>query len=107
MNEVRLTNGELLEININFLTIKILNDAGIKKIDKLMKSKSDRAQFDALGYITYAILRSNGKKVDLEEALALVPLDADAIYTLISEFSQKMKAFQKKTSSSKIRNQMI
>ena len=44
----------------------------------------------------YVILRSNGKKVDEEEPMMLVPIDAGEIEKLFIEFKNKMEKLKKK-----------
>ena len=44
----------------------------------------------------YVILRSNGKKVDEEEALMLVPMDVEDITELFNQFGEKLNDFKKK-----------
>ena len=46
--------------------------------------------------LIYVILRSNGKKVDEEEAMMLVPADATEIEKLLNEFKEKMEKLKKK-----------
>ena len=40
--DIRLTNGELLEVNVNFLTLKLIMENGIDKLEKkIAKAKDD------------------------------------------------------------------
>lgn len=94
MRDIELTNGERLEIKINFLTIKIINDLKSKN-----KTEND---FDAACKVIYAIMRSNGKMVSEEEALALMPLDSDVIFDVFEEFKKKSEGFKKKQEKPKL-----
>lgn len=97
MRLIMLSDDTKMEVKINFLTIKILDDYGLEKIEKELKN--GKKQFPAISEIIYAILRSNGRKVDHEEALMLVPLDNDVIFSLVEEFADRLKEFKKKQGS--------
>ena len=116
--DIRLSNGELINININFYTLKLLAQSNLssleRKIDKLKeklditkseeKKKDINNEINALSYemigkIIYIILRSNGKKVDEEEAMILIPGDVDEIENIFNEFFKKMEEFKKKEES--------
>ena len=47
-------------------------------------------------FLIYVILRSNGKKVDEEEAMMLVPADSKEIEKLLNDFKDKMENLKKK-----------
>ena len=99
--DIRLSNGELLNVNINFLTLKLISDLGIDKLEKkLAKAKTEeektRISLDITGKMIYIILRSNGKRVDEEEAMMLVPMDVEDIQNLFEQFGKKMDDFKKK-----------
>lgn len=99
--DIRLANGELLNVNINFLTLKLINDLKIDKLEnKLANAKTEeertRISLDITGKMIYVILRSNGKRVDEEEAMMLVPMDLEDIQSLFEHFSEKMEQFKKK-----------
>jgi hypothetical protein len=97
MREIRLEDGSLLEVKINFLTLKLIVDEDLQKIvDKFKKSPSDKIKMKLASKIIYVILRSNGKKVDEEEALMLIPIDEDQIMNLFYEFEEKLENFKKK-----------
>lgn len=102
--DIRLTNGELLEINVNFLTLKLIIDNGIDRIEKQAKKAKDeeeknRLNMELASKMIYVILRSNGKKVDEEEAMMLVPMDIESIQDLFTEFGDKLNEFKKKEES--------
>ena len=113
--DIRLSNGELINININFYTLKLLAQSNLssleRKIDKLKEkfeiAKSEEKKqdinneinalsYEMIGKIIYIILRSNGKKVDEEEAMILIPGDVDEIENIFNEFFKKMEEFKKK-----------
>ena len=39
--DIRLTNGELLEVNVNFLTLKLIMENGIDKLEKKITKAKD------------------------------------------------------------------
>lgn len=99
--DIRLANGELLNVNINFLTLKLINDLEIDKLEnKLANAKTEeertRISLDITGKMIYVILRSNGKRVDEEEAMMLVPMDLEDIQSLFEQFGKKLEVFKKK-----------
>ncbi len=98
MADIRLSDGSLIEVKINFLTIKLLNSLKLEKLQKQMQKSPNNKEleFEAVGKLIYAILRSNGKKVDEEEAMMLIPADDSTLSQLITEFSEKMEKFKKK-----------
>lgn len=97
MKEIRLTDGTLLEVKINFLTMKLIVDEGIEELSNKVKKKEDKKiKMDIAAKLIYIILRSNGKKVDKDEACMLVPADDKIIEELFSEFADKINKFKKK-----------
>lgn len=97
MKDIRLTDGSILNIKINFLTIKLLADLNIEKLAKeIDDNPSDKKNIDLAGKIIYAIIRSNGRRVDEEEAMMLVPADDTVLAQLFFEFKEKMEVFKKK-----------
>ena len=124
--DIRLSNGELINININFYTLKLLAQSNLssleRKIDKLKEkleiAKSDDKKqyinneinalsYEMIGKIIYIILRSNGKKVDEEEAMILIPGDVDEIENIFNEFFKKMEEFKKKEESKRQMREMM
>jgi hypothetical protein len=100
MKLIKLANGESLELNINFLTIKLLMKEGL--FDKKVEDEDPIEQFNVAGKLIYAIMYSNGKKVTEEDALALVPIgDEESFFDLINEFQESMEKFKKKMESRK------
>lgn len=101
MSDIRLTNGELLDVDINFLTLKLITKLKIAKLEKQLKETVDEDEremlsMDIAGKMIYVILRSNGKKVDEEEAMMLIPADVEDIQNLFTEFGEKLEEFKKK-----------
>lgn len=101
MSDIRLTNGELLDVDINFLTLKLITKLKIAKLEKQLKETVDEDEremlsMDIAGKMIYVILRSNGKKVDEEEAMMLIPADVEDIQKLFTEFGEKLEEFKKK-----------
>ena len=124
--DIRLSNGELINININFYTLKLLAQSNLsileRKIDKLKekleitKSKEKKQDinneinalsYEMIGKIIYIILRSNGKKVDEEEAMIMIPGDVDEIENIFNEFFKKMEEFKKKEESKRQMREMM
>lgn len=117
MNDVLLTNGELLAIKVNFLTLYLIKKQGIdkdsitlenreKKLAKIenkksreyftLKDKIESMQLEVASKMIYVILRSNGKMVTFEEALMLCPMDTEEIQKLIMSFKNEMEKVKKK-----------
>jgi hypothetical protein len=102
--DIRLENGELMTVRINFLTLKLIIDNKIDALEKRMKKEKDKdkkqqLQMKIASKMIYIILRSNGKRVDEEEALTLVPADPEEIYALFEEFKNRLEDFKKKETS--------
>ena len=49
----------------------------------------------------YVILRSNGLKVDEEEAMMLTPMDTKSIQDIFNEFEKRLKEYKKKEQAKK------
>lgn len=117
MNDVLLTNGELLAVKVNFLTLYLIKKQGIdkdsitlenreKKLAKIenkksreyftLKDKIESMQLEVASKMIYVILRSNGKMVTFEEALMLCPMDTEEIQKLIMSFKNEMEKVKKK-----------
>ena len=117
MNDVLLTNGELLAVKVNFLTLYLIKKQGIdkdsitlenreKKLAKIedkksreyftLKDKIESMQLEVASKMIYVILRSNGKMVTFEEALMLCPMDTEEIQKLIMSFKTEMEKVKKK-----------
>lgn len=109
MKEIRLTDGSLLEVKINFLTLKLISDTDLERLVNIMekkekKGKQDtRLQINIAAKMIYVILRSNGRRIDEEEACMLVPMDVKVITELFDEFGKRFESFKKKQKN-KIQN---
>lgn len=100
---IRLADGTLLEPKINFLTIKLLQEAEIDKFKDALNGQGEDAtlSLDCFGKIIYALIRSSGRKVDEEEAMTLIPLDdMDTLLDVLGDFIRKIGDFKKKPTSS-------
>lgn len=103
---IDLTNGERLEINVNFGTIYYLQKCKnfyktMKKVQKGQKLQ-EQESMDISADIVYAVLRSNGKVVTFDEALCLVPPDLTQLKNLLSGFQAEYEKYSKKKQSSGI-----
>lgn len=97
MKIIKLANNESLELNINFLTLKLIMEMGLFDKRETKEEDDPVEQFNIAGKLIYAIMYSNGKKVTEEEALALVPIgDEDSFFELVNEFQTKIEQFKKK-----------
>ena len=106
MKVIKLANNETIELKINFLTIKVLKDVGAMKMD--FKSEDPEVQIEIASKLIYAILYSCGKRLTMDDALALVPLgEDDAFSELFEEFGKQMEAFEKKTQSRSNLNEQL
>lgn len=118
--DIELTDGSILDIKVNFLTIKLFSDLRIARLQESLTSKEKRLErlkkdgckkkfilleledeieslsLEIGGKLIYIILRSNGKKVTEEDAMTLVPFDLDEIKLLFEEFTNKMENEKKK-----------
>lgn len=96
-----LTDGTRLQININFGTLYYLQKTPgyyrvSKKFEKDPKKVSDVEKFDMAAKLIYAIVRSNGRTVNFDEALALVPPDTKQIEALLKAFQEQYQKYSKK-----------
>ena len=92
---ITLTDGTKLEVKVNFMTLYLVQKTGLEKM--LNKKKlSDTDNMEAAAKLIYIILRSNGMKVDEEEAMILTPMDPDEIKELFEEFGQRVEKYKKK-----------
>ena len=73
-------------------------------IDKKIDGKSeltDDENMELAGKLIYIILRSNGLKVDEEEAMMLTPMDASSIQDIFDEFEKRLNEYKKKEQAKK------
>lgn len=97
---IDLTNGERLEINVNFGTIYYLQKCkGFYRIMKKVQEKKKlqyQESMDVSADIVYAVLRSNGKTVTFDEALSLVPPDLEQLKDMLTGFQKEYEKYSKK-----------
>lgn len=104
--DIRLADGSLLTVKVNFYTLYMINKTNVEKLSQQLdreqkKEKKDESkildlQMEIAKFLIYVILRSNGKKVDEEEAMMLVPADSKEIEKLLNDFKDKMENLKKK-----------
>lgn len=97
-----------MSVKVNFGTLYYLTmsggDALAKKIEKKQKNKqriSEREQMEFSAKIVYALLRSNGREVTFDEAISLMPSDADEMKRVIDAYSAEVERLKKKQESKK------
>ena len=95
---ITLTDGTKLEVKVNFLTLYMIQKNGLAKIltGKKENELSEDENMEAAAKLIHVILRSNGLKVDEEEAMLLTPMDPKEIRLLFVE-KYKKKEQAKKT----------
>ena len=88
---IKLTDGSKLEVKVNFYTLYLVKMNGIdKKLDgRTEEDLTEEENVELAGKLIYVILRSNGLKVDEEEAMMLTPMDADSIREIFEENIKK------------------
>lgn len=105
-NFIQLTDGTRLEVKVNFGTIYYLQKTkgfyGIAKKVEQKKKISQSESFEMAAGIIFAVLRSNGKTVTFDEALALVPPDTDEIQEILRQFQEKYEKYSKKKQTKQI-----
>lgn len=124
MEDIRLANGELLEVEVNFMTLKIMSRAETQfreyKMEKLrnsikkckdkdkcfeMECQLQEMEMEHMADMIYAVLRSSGKKIDRDEAMRLIPGDGEEIKKLVEQFNDKFEEMKKKEELRKKGNQ--
>lgn len=100
---IDLTNGERVEVKINFGTLYYLQQCGanklIERIERLQeqgKKVSDRDSMEIAAKFIYATLRANGQKVTFDEALSLMPLDTESIEQIVEDYQFELEKLKKK-----------
>jgi hypothetical protein len=112
MKVIKLANGEALELNINFLTLKLVMESKIIDEKETEEEKNDPIiQFQKTAKLIYFIMYSNGKKITEDDALQLVPIGTDeeteeVFLTLIEEFQKRAENFKKKMEARQRLNQI-
>ena len=75
---ITLTDGTKLEVKVNFMTLYLIQKHGLDKVIN-KEALSEDENMEAAAKLIYIILRSNGLKVDEDEALILTPMDPEVI----------------------------
>ena len=108
MNEkdIRLADGSLFTVKVNFMTLYLVNKTNLENLSKQLEKEQKKAKKDEkklldlemeiAKLLIYVVMRSNGKKVDEEEAMMLVPADATEIELLLGEFAEWMNLKKKR-----------
>lgn len=96
--DIRLSDGSILEIKVNFLTVKLMEELKLESLSNRLKKEPNnkKLQLDMASKLIYAIIRSNGRKVDMEEAMILVPADDRILSEIFTDFANKMEKIKKK-----------
>ena len=105
-NIVELTDGTRMDIKINFATMYHLQKSGganlAKRLDHKKKNKkkiTDDESMEFAAKVVYAVLRSNGRKVDFEEALELMYPDTSSIQAVLDAYEKELERYKKKEES--------
>ena len=100
---IKLTDGSKLEVKVNFYTLYLVK---MNRIDKKLDGRTEEdlteeENVELAGKLIYVILRSNGLKVDEEEAMMLTPMDADSIREIFEEFEKRLNEYKQKEQAKK------
>lgn len=98
---ITLTDGTKLEVKVNFMTLYLIQKDGLDKVIN-KETLSEDENMEAAAKLIYIILRSNGLKVDEDEALILTPMDPEVIRELFDEFGKKVEKYKKKRPQKRI-----
>lgn len=105
---ISLTDGTKLEVKVNFGTMYYLQKNGARKlmerIDKKQKKNqkpTDNEAMEVSAQIIYALLRSNGREVTFDEALSLLPPDAEDIEKIMKAYQEETNRIKKKQQAKK------
>lgn len=100
---VHLTDGTQLEVRMNFGTIFYLNNAGGMRLAKRMQKREDKGEKQSINdgmkfaaKVIYALLRSNGRAVTFDEALALTPPDPTELLEVVDAYQEELEKIKKK-----------
>lgn len=99
VNVIDLLDGSRIEAKVNFGTIYYMQKRkGFSRIAKKAEKKklSDYESMEMAATIVYGVLRSNGKPVTFDEALALVPPDLQSIKKILNSFAKEYEKYSKK-----------
>ena len=102
-NMIELTDGTRIDVKINFATMYYLQKTGgaklAKKLDWKKKSNkkiTDDENMEFAAKVIYAVLRSNGRKVDFEEALELMYPDTSSMQAVLDAYENELERYKKK-----------
>lgn len=102
-NFINLLDGTRIEARFNFGTLYYLEQSGGSKLAEYLEKKEKEGKIPTsmesmkmASKIIYAILRSNGKKVTEDEAMALVPPDTEEIENIVKIFEAELEKHKKK-----------
>lgn len=98
---ITLTDGTKLEVKVNFMTLYLIQKHGLDKVIN-KEALSEDENMEAAAKLIYIILRSNGLKVDEDEALILTPMDPEVIRELFAEFAKRLINIKKKKPQKRI-----
>ena len=100
---INLLDGTRIEARFNFGTLYYLEQSGGSKLAEYLKKKEEKGKaptsmesMKMASKIIYAILRSNGKRVTEDEAMALVPPDTEEIENIVKIFEAELEKHKKK-----------
>lgn len=93
---ITLTDGTKLEVKVNFMTLYLIQKHGLDKVIN-KEALSEDENMEAAAKLIYIILRSNGLKVDEDEALILTPMDPEVIRELFAEFAKRLINIKKRS----------
>lgn len=93
---IELTDGTKLDVKVNFYTLYLIQKNNLDKLLNKEDFLTDDEKTDVAAKLIYIILRSNGMKVDEEEAMMLTPMDPVVIREIFDEFGQKVEKYKKK-----------
>lgn len=103
---IELTDGSKMSVKVNFGTLYYLSEVKgnelAERLDKKKKKKQKISYFENMQFaakIIYAILRSNGKLVTFDEAMALVPVDTEQIEKVVDVYRTEIERLKKKQES--------
>lgn len=92
---VTLTDGTKLDVKVNFYTLYLIQKNGLDKVLS-KKELTEDENTEAAAKLVYIILRSNGLKVDEEEAMMLTPMDPIEIKKIFQKFGENVEKYKKK-----------
>lgn len=88
------------ELTLKTPALYLIQKHGLDKVIN-KEALSEDENMEAAAKLIYIILRSNGLKVDEDEALILTPMDPEVIRELFDEFGKKVDKYKKKEATKK------